>query len=56
MEEASKDNYLKLFEVIESSLNSVSNAGAYDQLTLYNGTFMLLYDQRANIVSVNVEK
>lgn len=56
VEEASKDNYLKLFEVIESSLNSVSNAGAYDQLTLYNGTFMLLYDQRANMVSVNVEK
>lgn len=56
VEEASRDNYLKLFEVIQSSLNSVSSAGAYDQLTLYNGTFMLLYDQRANMESVNVEK
>lgn len=56
VEEASKDDYEKLFETIYSALEDVKTAGAYDQLTLYNGTFMLLYDQRANMVSVNVEQ
>lgn len=56
VEEASKDNFDILFETIESALSSVENAGAYDQLSLYNGTFMLLYDQRNNIVQVNVEQ
>lgn len=56
VEEASRENYMKLFQVIEESLNSVKEAGAYDQLTLYNGTFMFLYDQRANLESVNVDK
>lgn len=56
VEEASKDNYDILFDTIESTLSSVENAGAYDQLSLYNGTFMLLYDQRNSIVQVNVEQ
>ena len=56
VEEASKEKYLELFELIEKSLISVKEAGAYDQLTLYNGTFMLLYDQRANLQSVKVDK
>lgn len=56
VEEASKENYLKLFQVIEETLDSIKDAGAYDQLTLFNGTFMLLYDQRANLQSVNVEE
>ncbi len=56
VEEASKDNYEGLFEVITLALEDVKDAGAYDKLTLYNGAFMLLYDQRANMVSVNVEK
>ncbi len=56
VEEASKDNFEILFETIESALNSVEDAGAYDQLSLYNGTFMLLYDQRNSIVQVNVEQ
>lgn len=56
VEEASKDNFEILFETIESALSSVENAGAYDQLSLYNGTFMLLYDQRNSIVQVNVEQ
>ncbi len=34
----------------------VEDAGAYDQLTLYNGIFMLLYDQRSSMVQVNVDK
>ena len=56
VEEASKDNYTTLFGTIEDALEDVKNAGAYDQLTLYNGTFLLLYDQRASMVSVNVEQ
>lgn len=56
VEEASRDNYLQLFAVIEESMKDIANAGAYDQLTFYNGTFMLLYDQRTNMESVNVEK
>lgn len=56
VEEASKEQYLNLFEVIEDSINSIKEEGAYDQLTLYNGTFMLMYDQRANLQSVNVDK
>lgn len=56
VEEASKENYTELFNTINSALNDVKNAGAYDKLTLYNGTFMLLYDQRINMTSVNVEK
>ena len=52
----SKDNFEILFETIENALSSVEEAGAYDQLSLYNGTFMLLYDQRNNIVQVNVEQ
>lgn len=56
VEEASKEDYDTLFSTIYVALEDVKTAGAYDQLTLYNGTFMLLYDQRANMVSVNVEQ
>lgn len=56
VEEASKSNYDNLFIAIEESLEAVENAGAYDQLSLYSGVFMLLYDQRANMQSVNVEE
>ena len=56
VEEASKDNYNELLSTIESTLSKVKDAGAYDQLTLYNGTFMLLYDQRNSMVQVNVDE
>lgn len=56
VEEASKENYDQLFETIETALEEVREAGAYDQLSLYNGVFMLLYDQRTNMVSVNMEE
>lgn len=56
VEEASRNDYEALFQTIESALNDVEGAGAYDQLTLYNGTFMLLYDQRYQMVSVNVDE
>lgn len=54
VEEASMESYDSLFKVIESALDDVKNESAYDQLTLYNGTFMLLYDQRLSMASVNV--
>lgn len=56
VEEASKGNYEELFTTIETALKDVNSAGAYDQLTLYNGVFMLLYDQRASMASVKVDK
>lgn len=56
VEEASRDSYESLFETIRSALSDVEGAGAYDQLSLYNGTFMLLYDQRSNMASVNVDE
>lgn len=42
--------------MIYDAINSVKDAGAYDQLTLYNSVFMLLYDQRASMAQVNVDK
>lgn len=56
VEEASKENYDELFDVINSAMDDVKDAGAYDQLTLYNSVFMLLYDQRASMAQVNVEE
>jgi len=56
VEEASKEDYETLFETIYEALENIKTANQYDQLTLYNGTFMLLYDQRASMVSVNVEQ
>ncbi len=55
VEEASKDDYEALFEVMLEAIDEVADSGAYDQLTQYNGTFMLLYDQRSNMASVNVD-
>lgn len=56
VEEASKESYDTLFDTIESSLNSIKNSGPYDQLMLYNATFMLIYDQRISMAQVGVEK
>lgn len=56
VEEASREDYEELFSIIESALQRVDSASAYDQLSLYNGTFMLLYDQRGNMMQVNVEQ
>lgn len=56
VEEASRNDYEVLIQTIEAALDDVEGAGAYDQLTLYNGTFMLLYDQRSQMVSVNVDE
>ncbi len=56
VEEASKDNYDNLFLIIEDALKNVKSAGAYDQLSLYNGVFMLLHDQHNSMAQVNVEQ
>jgi len=56
VEEASRNDYEELFQIIEAALVDVEEAGAYDQLTLYNGTFMLLHDQRSQMPSVNVDE
>ncbi|MGN0298851.1 MAG: serine/threonine-protein kinase [Lachnospiraceae bacterium] len=56
IEEASKDNYLQLFGRIYESLDSIKESGAYNQLSLCNGTFMLLYDQRIKMAQVDVEQ
>lgn len=56
VEEASQQDYETLFESIRENIEEVKTASAYDQLILYNGAFMFLYDQRASMVSVSVEK
>lgn len=56
VEEASKENYENLFNTIKGAMDSVKDAGAYDQLSIFNGTFMLLYDQRNSMAQVNVDK
>ena len=56
VKEPSADDYNELLEIINQSIQDMEAAGAYDQLSLYNGAFMLLYDQREGMVSVNVEE
>lgn len=56
VEEASNDSYMKLIASIQRTLNRVKKAGAYDQLTLYHGVLMLLYDQRIGLAGVHVDQ
>lgn len=56
VEEASKSDYETLLDTVDTALTEVEDAGAYDQLTLYNGIVMLLYDQRSNLKSANVDE
>ena len=56
VEEASKNDYDELFEIINSSLEDVKGASVYDQLSLYNAVFMLMYDQRFYMVQVDIEQ
>ena len=55
VEEASGDDYSELISLIESTGQSVENAGAYDRLTFYNSVFLVLYDQRTSMAQVNVD-
>lgn len=56
IEEASRDNYIELLNTLKDSLNDVENAGPYDKLTLYNGIFMLLYEQSSYMAQANVQQ
>ncbi len=55
VEEASGEDYSELISVIETTVNTVASAGAYDQLTFYNSVFLLMYDQRTGMAQVNVD-
>ena len=56
VEEVSNENYRQLFNTIETSIITMNSAGLYEKLSLYNGVFMLLYDQRESMNSVNVDE
>lgn len=56
VEEASKSDYENLFTTINDTLEKVREESPYDQLSLYNTVFMLMYDQRSNMMQVNVEQ
>lgn len=55
VEEASRKDYEGLFSSVEETLKEMRGAGAYDCLALYNGVFLLLYDQRLGMQSVGVD-
>ena len=38
------------------NLEDVDGASSYDKLSLYNGVFMLIYDQREDLVSVGYDQ
>lgn len=56
VEEASKSDYEALLDTIDDELTKVENTGAYNQLALYNGIVMLLYDQRSGFKDTNVDE
>lgn len=56
IEEASRENFEELLAGVEANIESLKTAGAHDQLSFYNGVFMLLYDQRAVMAQVGVEQ
>ncbi|MCC8141845.1 MAG: serine/threonine protein kinase [Lachnospiraceae bacterium] len=55
-EEPSKGSYLDLIAAMDGSIDLVLDMSAYDQLTLYNSVFLLLYDQRENMAAVRVDR
>lgn len=56
VEEASKGDYDDLLNEVDETVDAIQTAGAYDQLSLYNGVFTLLNDQRNNMASVGVDQ
>lgn len=54
VEEASKSDYEALLDTLENALKQVDDKGPYDQLVLYDGAFMLLYDQRQSMAEHGV--
>ena len=49
--EADPDDYVNLIADLGEALNDVQDANAYDKLTLYNTTFLLLHDQRLTLAA-----
>lgn len=59
VDEASREDYEKLLkdvEIVIHEVDDISNANAYDRLAAYNGVFMLLYDQRQDMVQEGVSE
>lgn len=57
VKEAMKEEYENLITTMKNTLELVKNAGEeYDQLSIYNGTFMLLYDRRSSMVQVDIRQ
>lgn len=56
VDEASKGDYEALFQTMEGCLTDVEGASSYDKLSLYNSMFMLIYDNRADLVTVNYDQ
>ena len=56
VDEASKADYETLFATIEKALQDVESAGNYDKLALYNGVFMLIFDQRSDLAAVKYDQ
>ena len=56
VEEASSNDFDELLTLLKETADSIENAGAYDKLTLYNGIFMLIYDQRVNLATVKYDQ
>ena len=58
-DDASADNFQELFNTLNTLLDSIENDSAannYDKLELYNGIFLLLYDRRTDMASVQFAK
>ncbi len=55
-EEAVGEDYLELIADVDGCIDTALDRSAYDQLTLYDGVFMLLYDQRDHMAAAGVEE
>lgn len=56
VEEPSQNSYEELFQTIDMVLKDIGQLSAYDQLSMYNTVFMLLYDQRVGMKQVEIGK
>ncbi len=54
--EASRAEYEELIGALDGCVDELPDAGAYDQLLLYNGIFLLLYNQRETMAAIGVEE
>ncbi len=55
-EEAGWENYRDLLSAMDGCIDKALEMSSYDQLTLYNGIFLLLYDQREHMAAVGVDE